>query len=144
MPEGEHPFWDEVAGRQPLPPASQRLGLRFLEAEPDSGRVRVEFSAGEEFTNPRGQIQGGFLAAMLDETLGAALATTLAAGEFAVSLEIKVSFLRPASPGTLVGEGRVTQRGRSVAFLEGSLRDPEGELLATATTTTRLLRSTPE
>lgn len=144
MPEDEHPFWDEVAGRRPLPPASQRLGLRFLEAEPASGRIRVGFSAGEEFTNPHGQVQGGFLAAMLDETLGAALATTLAAGEFAVSLEIKVSFLRPAGPGTFVGEGRVTKRGRSIAFLEGSLRDPDGELLATATTTARLLRRTEE
>ena len=142
MPEGEHPFWDEVAGRQPLPPASQRLGLRFLEAEPGSGRVRVEFSAGEEFTNPRGQIQGGFLAAMLDETLGAALAATLAAGEFAVTLELEVSFLRPVAPGAVVGEGRVTKRGRSVAFLEGSLLDPDGERLAI--TTARLLRSSPE
>jgi len=140
----EHPFWDEVAGRRPLSPASQRLGLRFLEAEPGSGRIRVEFSAGEELTNPHGRLQGGFLAAMLDETLGGALATTLAAGEFAVSLEIKVSFLRPADPGTLVGEGRVTQRGRSIAFLEGSLRDPDGEILATATTTARLLHSTRE
>ena len=68
MPVGAHPFWDEVAGRQPLPPASQRLGLRFLEAEPGSGRVRVEFSAGEEvkitfnlrgreWTSPKGEVR---------------------------------------------------------------------------------------
>lgn len=134
-----HPFWAEVAGDAPLPPAATHLGLRFLEAEPQSGRILVEFAARAEFTNPHGQVQGGFLAAMLDDTLMGALATLLEPNEFATTLEIKVSFLRAAGLGKLRGEGRVVRRGRSVAFLEGSLHSESGEEMATASATARIL-----
>jgi len=56
----------------------------------------VFFDARAGFANPMGNVQGGFLAAMLDDTLGPALAATLGDGEFAPTLELKVSFLRPA------------------------------------------------
>ena len=144
MPEREHPFWAEVSGERPLPPASRHLGLRFLEVERDSGTVRVEFEPKPEFANPRGDIQGGFLAAMLDDALGMALATTLGADESAVTLEMKVSFLRSAELGTLLGEGRVVHRGRSIAFLEGALRSTDGDTLATASMTARVRSARPE
>ena len=103
----------------------------------------MQFEATHEFTNPMGHVQGGFVAAMLDETLGPALATTFEAQEFAPTLELKVSFIRPARPGTLVGTGRVVHRGRSVAFLQGELHDAAGDLIATATATARLVRIEP-
>ncbi len=83
-------------------------------------------------------MQGGFLAAMLDDTLGPALATTLDPDQFAVTLDLNVSFLRPAAPAT--GTGRVVHRGGSIAFLAGELRDATGAVLATATATARIIR----
>ena len=115
----------------------------MLEAKPGSGRIRVQFEATRDFTNPMGNVQGGFLAAMLDDTLGPALATTFEEHEFAPTLELKVSFLRPAKPGPLVGTGRVVHRGGSVAFLEGELHDTAGDLIATATATARLVQVKP-
>ena len=53
---------------------------------------------------------------------------------------MKISFIRPAMPGTIFGNGRVVERGRSIAFLEGELRDAEGALLATGTSTFRIKR----
>lgn len=141
MSEPEHPFWKAVSGEIPPPPAAKLLGWTPLQAEPGSGQFRVQFSAGQEFTNPQGNIQGGFLAAMLDDTLGPALATMLAPGEFCPTIELKVNFLRPASPGTLIGNGRVVYRGGSIAFLEGTLANTEGEVLATATSTARIVRT---
>jgi uncharacterized protein (TIGR00369 family) len=82
--------------------------------------------------------EGGFLAAMLDDTLGPALVATLPDGQFAPTLELKVSFLRPAAPGRITG--RVLHRGGSIAFLAGELRNEAGELLATATATARVIR----
>jgi uncharacterized protein (TIGR00369 family) len=114
-----------------------------IEAVPGSGRIRVQFEATEAFTNPIGNVQGGLLAAMLDDTLGPALATTFAAHEFAPTLELKVSFVRPARPGTMIGTGWVVHRGGSVAFLQGELHDAKGELLATASATARLIRVEP-
>jgi uncharacterized protein (TIGR00369 family) len=83
-------------------------------------------------------IQGGFLAAMLDDTLGSALVATLPPDQFAPTLDLHVQFLRPARPGRLHGHGRVVQRGRQICFLPGELTDARGGLVATATATARI------
>ncbi|YCK34269.1 PaaI family thioesterase [Actinomadura sp. ATCC 39365] len=128
-------FWDMVAGRVPPPPAAALLGWELVEVDPEAGTIEVAFRAGEQFANPVGVVQGGFLAAMLDDTLGPALVATLPEGQFAPTLDLHVQFLRPARPGRLVGRGRVVRRGRDVCFLAGELLDPGGDLVATATAT---------
>ena len=135
----EGPFWDEVEGHVPPPPAARHLGRKVIEVDPAAGTIVVEFTARAEFLNSGGSIQGGFLAAMLDGTLALALLAALDGGQFAPTLELKVSFIRPATPGQLIGHGRIVHRGRSIAFLEGTLRNPEGELVATATATARIV-----
>ena len=114
------------------------LGIRPLHAEP--GHVRFEFQATEQFLNPAGVVQGGFITAMLDETMGPAALSLLGPGHMIPTLELKVSFLRPVSPGRLVGDGRVVHMGKSVGFLEGSLADDEGNVVATATATARVVK----
>lgn len=137
----EGPFWDFVAGRAQAPPAARTLGWKLEAVDPAAGTIRVAFEASPDFLNPMGNVQGGFLAAMLDDTLGPALVATLAADQFAPTLELKVNYLRPARPGRLVGSGRVVHRGGTIAFLEGDLRDPEGALIATATATARIVKT---
>ena len=144
MGQSESPFWAAVRGEIPPPPAAKLLGWKVLDAQPGGGRIRVQFQATREFTNPMGNVQGGFLAAMLDDTLGPALATTFDAQEFAPTLELKVSFVRPAKPGLILGTGWVVHRGGSVAFLQGELHDPDGALLATGSATARLIRLRPD
>src|SRR6201989_2226160 len=95
-------------------------------------------AAREQFLNPVGAIQGGFLAAMLDDTLGPALVATLPPGMFAPTLDLHVQFLRPARPGRLVGRGRVVKRGREICFLSGELEGPDGRTVAVATATARI------
>ncbi|MEU4570918.1 PaaI family thioesterase [Nonomuraea sp. NPDC023979] len=131
-------FWDVMAGAVPPPPAAEVLGWELVEVDPEAGTIEVAFAAREQFTNPVGVIQGGFLAAMLDDTLGPALVATLSAGQFAPTLELHVQFLRPARPGRLVGRGRVVKRGRDIAFLAGELVGPDGEPVATATATAQI------
>jgi uncharacterized protein (TIGR00369 family) len=53
----------------------------------------------------------------------------------APTAEMKTSFYRPAQPGPIKGIGRVVKWGRTIAFTEGELYDPEGRLLAKATGT---------
>jgi uncharacterized protein (TIGR00369 family) len=134
------PFWDFLAGRSPAPPAAAALGWKLSSIAPEHGEIEVFFAAHEGFTNPVGKVQGGFLTAMLDDTMGPALVATLPDGEFAVTLELKVNFLRPADPGRITGTGRVVHRGGSIAFLAGELRDDDGEMLATGTATARIIR----
>lgn len=105
--------------------------------------MEVSFEATEQFVNSVGIIQGGFLAAMLDATLGPALIATLGPDQFAPTLDIHVQFLRPARPGRLAGRGRITRKGREIAFLAGELVDDRGAVVATATATAQIRARTP-
>lgn len=136
----EGPFWDVMEGRTAPPPAAATLGFEMLACDPDAGTIEVAFTATEAFLNPFGVIQGGFLAAMLDDTLGPALVATLGPGGSAPTTDLHVQFLRPAQPGRLVGKGRVVRQGRDIGFLAGEPYDEAGEVVATATATARIRR----
>src|SRR3954462_2193663 len=129
-----------MEGRVDPPPAAVLLGWKLVEIDPDAGTIEVDFTASDQFLNPAGQIQCGFLAAMLDDTLGPALVATLGDGEWAPTTDLHVQFTKPAKPGQLRGSGRIVRRGRDVAFLAGELRDSEGDLVATATATAAIRR----
>lgn len=105
----------------------------------EPGRVKVRYTAGEQFLNPQGDVQGGILASMLDDAMGPAAFTMVEDAQFVPTLEMKVSFLRPAKPGNFVAEGRVIHRTRSVAFVEGDLSTGDGDLVATASATLRVV-----
>jgi uncharacterized protein (TIGR00369 family) len=138
--EREGPFWDVMLGRKPPPAAAATLGFKLLEIDAEKGTIRVQFEGKEEFLNPLGHVQGGFLCAMLDDTLGPALVATLPKDHFAPTIELKVNFIKPAKPGLLIGTGRVVSRGGTIAFLSGELSTEQGELLATATATARIVQ----
>jgi uncharacterized protein (TIGR00369 family) len=131
----EGPFWDAVQGRSELPPAAVTLGWELVEVDPDAGTIEVAFTADDRFLNPVGVVQGGFLAAMLDDTLGPALVATLEPDQFAPTADLHVQFLAPARAGRLMGRGRIVRRGRDLAFLAGELVDSSGTVVATATAT---------
>lgn len=132
------PFWDVLAGRAEPPPAAVLLGWELTAVDPEQGTIEVAFQAADQFLNPVGVVQGGFLAAMLDDTLGPALVATLAEDQFAPTLDLHVQFLRPARPGRLVGRGRIVQRGKEVCFLAGELLGPDDKPVAVATATARI------
>ncbi len=123
----------------PMPPVAKTLGWTLRAGDPEAGTIEVGFTAGEMFVTPTGAVQGGFVAAMLDDTMGPAV-FAMGKGEiFAPTLDLHVSFLKPARPGRFVGKGRVVSLGKSIAFLEGELFDSDGELVAKSTATARVL-----
>lgn len=118
------------------PTGSQTLGFRMVAVSQAEKMVEVAFDAKAELLlNPMKQIQGGYLCAMLDEAMSVACMVASGMTHVAPTLEMKTSFLRPAKPGAIKGIGRVVKWGRSVAFTEGELYDPDGKLLAKATGT---------
>jgi len=121
-------------GKLPPPRVAATLGMVITKVSAEDGVVEADFEGKPEFTNPVGNVQGGILAAMLDDTMGPALACQLRAGEFAPTLNLSISFLKPAKPGRLRGIGRVVRRGRDVCNLSGELYQGD-ELVATATAT---------
>jgi uncharacterized protein (TIGR00369 family) len=123
----------------PDPPCAVLLGWKILDAKPDQGWIRVAFEGKREFCNPAGFIQGGFLCAMLDDTMGPA-AFIMGKGEaYTPTIDMHVSFLAPAKVGPIIGEGNVVQMGKTIVFLEGKLMDEKGTLLAKATASARMV-----
>jgi len=126
----------------PLPPTEllDSMGfVRIVSADAEAGVVRAEFDALPRFCHTDGRIvQGGFVTAWLDFTMAQAALRRSAEPVGVASLEIKVNFLQRVGPGRVLAEGRVQRLGRRVAFLEASLFDQDGALLATATSTALL------
>ena len=127
-------------------PTSAHLGLDLLAVDAENGVVEMAFEASDQLCNKWGGIQGGNVAAMLDDAMAFAIGLNLDWGQISPTLEIKVSMLSPARPGRLNCVGRVLRRGRSVGFVEGELYDQEGRLLATGSSTANFvtLKKKPE
>jgi len=123
----------------PMPPCAQTLGAELISTDERTGEVRVQFDGKREFCNPGGNIQGGFIAAMLDDTLGPTVLLKTAGRQYCATIDLRVSFLAPARPGRFVGEGRIIKIGKTIAFLEGRLLDAAGEIVATATASARVV-----
>jgi uncharacterized protein (TIGR00369 family) len=139
MNERDDPLWHFVNNRLPGPPSAQFFGWRCIEFDIERGTIAVEFAPPPECLNPARGIAGGFIAQMLDATIGPGVAITLAPGQFPTTVEFKVCFLRPIRLGTVIGRARVVHRGDAMVFAEGELRDLDDRLLATATETLRIV-----
>src|SRR5262245_39462522 len=128
-----------VEGRIPVPPAAAALGREFVRFELESRTIELRFNATDEFTNPFGNVHGGFLAAMLYDTVGPALLATLWPHEYQSTTELTIAFLRPARPGPIRAVGRVEHQDGELAMLEAGLFDPDGRLIASAIASARVI-----
>jgi uncharacterized protein (TIGR00369 family) len=90
--------------------------------------------------NPFGTLQGGYLAVFSDELLSTAIASVLEDGEWAMTAEFKINFLRALTPAPLAGSARVMRRTRTLAFLEAQIETEDGKIAVTASSTWAVLR----
>ncbi len=122
----------------PTPPCATLLSLDIVEADRENGRVTIAFTARPEFCNASGNVQGGFLAAMLDDCMGPAILIATNAEAFPSTIDLNVQFLAPAKPGQLIGKGRVLKIGKTIGFVEADLEDANGNPIARATASVRI------
>ena len=117
------------------PACSDTLGMELAEVYQDEMRILVDFKADESFANPTGAIQGGFIAAMLDEAISTNIIIASNVTMTAPTLEMKVSYLRPLFVGPAKVEAKILKFGKTVCFSEATCMDPDGKVVATATAT---------
>ncbi|TYO64686.1 PaaI family thioesterase [Bradyrhizobium hipponense] len=127
-------------GHLPPPPFAKLLGLTMAVVEP--GRIVMELEPREDLENTIGLLHGATAAALLDTAMGCAISTRLEAGQGSVTLDLKLTFLRPLSvrSGMISAEGKVIKLGRQTSYCEGFVRDGKGALAVHATATFSMIR----
>jgi uncharacterized protein (TIGR00369 family) len=110
------------------------VGTRLVEVA--FGKVVLSSAMTAEahgFPTSRGTIvHGGAVAAIVDQALAAAAFTQADEGQTTVTADLKVDFLRPASPGTHIAKAAVRHRTGRLAFCEGTVEQDGGEIVAEA------------
>lgn len=124
-----------IDGRFPAPPIASHFGMEFLSV--GVGEIVMAATPDASHYNPIGSIHGGFAATLLDSACGCAVQSTLPAGVGYTTLELKVSMVRGITrdTGRVTVRGWITKPGSRAAFAEADIRDSEGRLLATASST---------
>ena len=108
---------------------SNTLNLRFEIVEDG---VSVTFKPGPEHEGYKDKVHGGIICALLDETVGWAVA--VARGRYFVTGEINVRFVRPLVVGTEVTiKGRAVEHKSRYSVAEGEVTDRLGTIYARAT-----------
>ena len=127
-----------IAGELPRPPIGEPMNFRLAEVE--KGRAVFEAEATPALLNPLGAVHGGWALTLIDSACGCAVHSELDAGIGYTTVETKVNFTRPITPGATVRcEGQVLSRGRQIATAEAYLRSADGKLLAHGTSTLIIL-----
>jgi uncharacterized protein (TIGR00369 family) len=131
-------------GILPEPPMARLIDFRLRIAEP--GRIVMELEPHEGLENTIGLLHGATAAALLDTAMGCAISTMLPAGQGAVTLDLKLTYLRPLSvkSGTISAEGKLIKLGRQTSYTEGFVRDGAGNLAVHATATFSMMGEGPK
>jgi len=112
------------------------IGAIAEEFSEDFARIRMPHRS--DLTNSGGGFHGGALATLLDVALCSAARPSDDAELMVITLDLSVHFIS-SSDRDVIAEARCLKRGRSVAFSQGEVRSLDGELLATATATLKLV-----
>jgi len=131
-------------GILPPPPMARLIGLQMRVVE--EGRIVMELDPHESLENTIGLMHGATAAALLDTAMGCAISTRLPAGQTSVTLDLKLTYLRPLSvkSGTISAEGKIMKLGRQNSYTEGFVRDGAGNLAVHATATFSMIGGGPK
>ncbi len=122
------------------PPFSKGLGASFLEYIP-SKSVKLSFPVKERYNNPFGITFGGYFGVFFDFAFGPF--SGLVAGKPTTSLDLNITFLKPLSPKdkTVIIDAWVVSKSKSYLILHAKAHNPQGILVATASTRMLILNT---
>ncbi len=120
------------------PPCLETLRGNLLEFDEAERVMTMEYDAIPEFCHSESEIvQGGFVTGMLDSTMAHLVIALEKFQSNPVSLDINVSFIAPAHPGTLMAKSKILKMGKSIVFAYATMKQND-EMIASATSTIKL------
>ena len=109
-------------------PFNRWLGLEVVAATAAGVHVQATWRDEMIGSPDAGSVAGGVLASIIDST--ASYAVAAATGHMAVTLDMRIDFLRAARPGVIYAEGAVVKAGRSIATVDVILKDSDGQVVS--------------
>ena len=103
----------------------EHVGAKFESYAPGTSRCSVEIQP--HHFNTAGAVHGGVLFTLADTGMGSAVFASLEKGSFCTTVEIKISYFKPVTAGTVVCDSKVVNQGRRLASVESEMR--VGDLL---------------
>jgi acyl-CoA thioesterase len=114
-------------------PYARLLGIQLEKVAP--GEATLTLAIRPELTQNHGVVHGGAIASLLDTATAFAILTLLEPDERVTTVDLTISYLRPAVEGTLQATARVLRQGRRLFTVSAELVDSGGTLLTTALST---------
>ena len=105
------------------------FNLEFLEQIEDVYKIKVTFPP--ESTNPMNMVQGGMIAAAMDDATAMVIISAYEFKKGPLSTDLHVLFHRPVAVGEAVIEVRIIKLGQKLATVEGKLFNADNKLSAT-------------
>ncbi len=131
---------DDFIGAIPMPPFSRLVDWTLVAHDAEAMTMTVSFAAKPEFLNPAGILQGGVLAAMMDDVMGPVVVAAAKGAKFPTTTDLHTTYYAAAQAGgRLVATARVERMGATIAYTSAEIRDDAGALIAKAIQTARLI-----
>ena len=121
-------------------PLFQGMGFsKILDFSKEENSIRLEYIAEHHHCYSGNIVQGGYVTGWIDSAMAHSVMIPTNFEYSPLTLELKITFLKSANPGLVIAEAKVIKLGKSIAFVEGSLIDKDGNLIAKGTSTNKLV-----
>ncbi len=113
------------------PPVFLTMKGEFLSFDLGEGVLKTKFPVQEQFLNPFRSLQGGIVAAAVDNTFGP---LSMLVAPPSVTRRIEMKYSRPVTPDLeyITVEAKFAERDHRMLTFQADVRDPSGKLLAKA------------
>jgi uncharacterized protein (TIGR00369 family) len=113
------------------PPCFDEMKGAFTAFDEGQRLLTARFPVDARYQNPLGYMQGGFITAAIDNTLGP---LSYLVAPPSVTLQLSTQYLRPVAPGAshIVVHGRVDEMTKSYLFMSARVLDPRDRVVAIA------------
>ena len=113
------------------PPVFVSMGAEFIKIDQDNAELEVKFPVPESSLNPFGSMQGGIIAAAVDNAVGP---LSMLVGPINFTRDMSLKYRRPVSKDYeyIIVKATLTEKKGRRLFFSAEVLDPEGTLLASA------------
>ena len=121
-------------------PLFQGMGFsKILEFSREDQSIKIEYIAEARHCHSGNIVQGGYVTGWIDSAMAHSVMIPTDFKFSPLTLELKITFLKSANPGIVIAAAKVIKLGKSIAFVEGTLSNSNGDLIAKGTSTNKLI-----